>query len=438
MTSNSNAHAWRNVVLSDVTREVSDRIGKIDEPPRIYGVEREMGLTPTPKYVAKDVSRYKKIEPGMFAYNPMRLNIGSLGFCSPKHQPGAVSPDYVVFQCDPLLIDPLYMDYITQSQQWDEWVRGAGVGSVRVRIYYRELARMRLRIPPLHEQRAIATVLRALDDKIELNRRMGRSLEDLTRATFKAWFVDFEPTKAKAAGQMSFPGMPATAFAAIPDSLTDSPLGQVPAGWQVGLLGDEVRVVKGKSYKSAELRESRTALVTLKSIERGGGYRVDGLKPYAGDYKAEQVLKPGDLVIAFTDLTQDAVVVGKPAIVREDARFDTLVASLDLGVIRPSGRLDIPYLYCLCKTEDFQRHVYGHTNGSTVLHLGKAGVPSYPIVLPDPAVLAAFDRVVAPHFTLTYASETETAKLTALRAYLLPRLLSGKVRVPSSKCEVNA
>jgi type I restriction enzyme S subunit len=438
MTPNSNLQAWRHTLLGNVTNEVSERVGKSDETPRIYGVERGTGLTPTPKYVAKDLSRYKKIESGMFAYNPMRLNIGSLGFCSSAHHPGAVSPDYVVFQCDPLYLDPLYMDYVTQSQHWDDWVRGAGVGSVRVRIYYRELAKMPLRIPPVEEQRAIVAVLGALDSKIKLNRQIGRSLEELVRATFKAWFVDFEPVKAKAAGQTSYPGMPAAAFAALPECLTNSPLGPVPEGWGVGLLGDEVRVIKGRSYKSTELRESRTALVTLKSIERGGGYRPDGLKPYVGDYKEEQVLNPGDLVVAFTDLTQDAAVVGKPAIVRKDARFDTLVASLDLGIMRPNGRLGIPYLYCLCKTEDFQRHVYGHTNGSTVLHLGKAGVPSYPIVLPDLAVLDAFDRVVAPYFDLTYANELESTQLSTLRDYLLPRLLSGRVRVPPAKSEVSA
>jgi len=438
MASNPNLHAWRHILLGDVTREVSERAGNSDEAPRIYGVERGTGLTSTPKYVAKDLSRYKKIEPGMFAYNPMRLNIGSLGFCSLKHHPGAVSPDYVVFQCDPLLLDPMYMDYVTQSQQWNEWVRGAGVGSVRVRIYYRELAKMPLRLPPLEEQRAIAAVLGALDDKIKQNRRTARSLEQLARTTFKAWFVDFEPVKAKAAGQTGYPGMSSAAFAVLPERLTNSPLGPVPEGWAMGLLGDEVRVIRGRSYKSTELRESRTALVTLKSIARGGGYRPDGLKPYVGDYKAEQVLNPGDLVVAFTDLTQDAAVVGKPAIVRKDPRFDVLVASLDLGVIRPNGRLGIPYLYCLCKTGDFQRHVYGHTNGSTVLHLGKAGVPSYPVVLPDIAVLDAFDQVVAPYFDLIYANEVESTQLVALRDYLLPRLLSGRVRVPPLESEVKA
>ncbi len=284
-------------------------------------------------------------------------------------------------------------------------------------------------LPPIEEQQQIAETLQSLDDKIEQNRRTGRKLEELARAVFKAWFVDFEPVKAKAAGATAFPGMPPETFAALPKTLKDSPLGPVPQGWEISLLGDEIRIVKGRSYKSTELQESRTALVTLKSIERGGGYRPDGLKPYVGVYKPDQILNAGDLVIAFTDLTQDAAVVGKPAIVRRDERFDILVASLDLGIVRPCGRLGIAYLYCLCKTEDFQRHVYGHTNGSTVLHLGKVGVPTYPIALPNTSTLSAFDMFAAPLFDMMFASEAESVKLATLRDYLLPRLLSGKVRV---------
>jgi type I restriction enzyme S subunit len=93
-------------------------------------------------------------------------------------------------------------------------------------------------VPPLDVQQKIADTLGSLDDKIEQNRRAGRALDGLARATCKAWFVDFEPVKDKAAGQTSFPGMPPTAFAALPDRLTDSPLGPVPQGWAVGKMGD--------------------------------------------------------------------------------------------------------------------------------------------------------------------------------------------------------
>lgn len=336
----------------------------------------------------------------------------------------------VLLRPDESKCDAAYLLYAIQAplvQNQISWSEGTGSTVSNLRIPHLEA--LRVPTPSLDNQRAISAVLGYLDDKIEQNRRTGRKLEELARAVFKAWFVDFEPVKAKAAGATAFPGMPPETFATLPNTLKDSPLGPVPQGWEISLLGDEIRIVKGRSYKSTELQESRTALVTLKSIERGGGYRPDGLKPYVGVYKPDQILNAGDLVIAFTDLTQDAAVVGKPAIVRRDERFDILVASLDLGIVRPCGRLGIAYLYCLCKTEDFQRHVYGHTNGSTVLHLGKVGVPTYPIALPNTSTLSAFDMFAAPLFDMMFASEAESVKLATLRDYLLPRLLSGKVRV---------
>ena len=93
--------------------------------------------------------------------------------------------------------------------------------------------RMHITLPPIHEQRAIADVLGSLDGKIELNRRMNRTLEQMAAAIFKAWFVDFEPVRAKASGAASFPGMPQPVFNALPVTFAESELGPVPKGWEI-------------------------------------------------------------------------------------------------------------------------------------------------------------------------------------------------------------
>src|SRR5207249_10917771 len=131
---------------------------------------------------AGDLRKYKSLLPGMFAYNPMRLNIGSIGFCSRKHKPGFVSPDYVVFRCHSSRLHPEFLNYYIQSRSWRDWTGGSGVGSVRVRIYFRELARLPLSLPTIQEQRAIARILGTLDDKIALNNQLVDSLEASARA----------------------------------------------------------------------------------------------------------------------------------------------------------------------------------------------------------------------------------------------------------------
>ena len=175
----------------------------------------------------------------------------------------------------------------------------------------------------LPEQRRIAHILGTLDDKIENNRKTAKTLEAMAQAIFKSWFVDFDPVRAKMAGESRESickrlKLTPEILDLFPDRLVDSELGEIPEGWEVRSLGELVNIIKGRSYKSEELSESETALVTLKSFARGGGYRVDGLKPFTGTYKPEQLLRSGDMLIACTDVTQAAEVIGRPIIIREN------------------------------------------------------------------------------------------------------------------------
>ena len=302
---------------------------------------------------------------------------------------------------------------------------GHGTG----RLNSEELRALDFPLPPLEEQRAIARVLGALDDKIELNRRMSETLEEMARALFRSWFVDFDPVRAKAEGRPS--GLPPDLDALFPASFEASELGEIPAGWEVKTLGEVAQTVRGRSYRSAELAESNTALVTLKSFARGGGYRPDGLKAYTGRYKPEQIVRPGELVIACTDVTQAAEVVGRPAIVQPNGQFETLVASLDTLIVRPrdSSAATVPFLYCLGRTPSFTHHTYSRVSGTTVLHLAKDAVPSYQFAAAPRGVLDAFNSLVEPIFSRLTDFSPSSDTIRNLRDRRLPRLMSGELRV---------
>jgi type I restriction enzyme S subunit len=274
-------------------------------------------------------------------------------------------------------LDQRFLFYLLKQPDFQTYIVGTAQGSAsQASITLNDIFGFEFQRPPLAEQKAIAAVLGALDDKIELNRRMNATLEAMARALFQSWFVDFDPVRAKLDGRPPAALDPATA-ALFPEHLEDSPLGHIPKGWKACPLTELIEVVKGRSYRSEELAESKTALVTLKSFLRGGGYRTDGLKPFTGEYKPNQRVRPGDLVVAFTDVTQAADVIGKPALVRSDERFETLVASLDVGIVRPKSKhVSIPFLYCLFLTAEFQAHTYSHATGTTVLHLGSTAIPS--------------------------------------------------------------
>jgi type I restriction enzyme S subunit len=287
--------------------------------------------------------------------------------------------------------------------------------------------RLRILLPSIEEQRAIAHILGTLDDKIELNRRTSETLEAMARALFKSWFVDFDPVRAKMEGRE--PGLPKSLVDLFPARLVDSELGEIPEGWVVVTLGEMVETVKGCSYRSEELVESDTALVTLKSFARGGGYRPDGLKSFAGPYKAVQVVNPGEVVIACTDVTQAAEVIGRPAIVGVTSSYRRLVASLDTLIVRPRNQRVTPaFFYLLGGTEAFVSHTYAHTTGTTVLHLAKDAVPSFTFACPSEQLVHRFDAMAAPALARVRSLGEESDALALLRDALLPKLISGEVR----------
>ena len=341
----------------------------------------------------------------------------------------ALGQRLITLRGKPDVLNNTYLKFAMQAAFVQNQLNARSTGTTVLGISQRELRNVEIPLPPLQEQRRIARILGTLDDKIEINRQMNEALEATARAIFKSWFVNFNPVKAKMEGKRPV-GMDTETAALFPSAFQDSPFGRIPQGWAAEKIGNLVEIVKGRSYRSIELKESDVALVTLKSIMRGGGYRPDGLKPYTGKYNPEQVITPGELVVSYTDVTQEAEVVGKPAIVRGDENYPTLVASLDLGIIRPlESTVSIWFLYCLFRERRFQSHIYGYADGTTVLHLNKDGVPSYQFALPPEKIRCLFDSVAKPLFAKIESNENESRTLAQTRDTLLPKLLSGEIRV---------
>ena len=327
--------------------------------------------------------------------------------------------------------DPRFCYYLLRSLDLAQFNAGSGVPTLN-RNHVHPLP---VTVPPLPEQRAIAHILGTLDDKIELNRRMNETLEAMARALFKSWFIDFDPVRAKMAGRD--PGLPQDLADLFPDRLVDSELGEIPEGWEVTTLGSLVDVMKGCSYTSKDLINSKTALVTLKSFARGGGYRPDGLKSFAGPYKNGQVVSPGEVIIAATDVTQAAEVIGRPALVGYDPSFQTLVASLDVLIIRPTtnAMYSQAFLYFLTGTSGFSEHMYAHTTGTTVLHLSKGAVPTFKFALPPQQLVECFDHFADPFIKQIQLGTSELEALSSMRDTLLPKLMSGELRVKQMEME---
>ena len=362
-----------------------------------------------------------------------RGTIGQVGII-PEHskfEKYIVSQSQLKLSFNLMKVNPYFVYYFLRSPEGKHrlLMNGSQVGVPAIAQALTSLRNLRIPIPGKEEQDKIVNTLRCIDDKITLLRETNTTLEAIAQAIFKSWFVDFDPVRARAEGREP-EGMPPEIAELFPSELEDSELGKIPKGWRVVSVGEVADIIKGKSYKSSELVESDVALVTLKSFTRGGGFRTDGFKGYSGSYKPEQVIKPGDCVVAYTDVTQQAEVIGRAAMVLPSPEHKTLVASLDIGVVRPTfEHLTTAFLYFLLRGERYVSHIYGYTSGTTVLHLAKEGLPVYQFVLPPAVLLKKFEELAVPIMGKIGNNHLKTVELSALRDALLPRLISGMLRV---------
>jgi type I restriction enzyme S subunit len=168
---------WRDCRLRDVATECNEPGRGTLGRDRIMGVTKSRGIVPMEDRLIGSVDRYQVVRMGWFAYNPMRLNIGSIARWSDA-EPVLVSPDYVVFRCLDHELDPGYLDQYRRAHQWQSFMGACGAGSVRVRIYFNDLGRHKMHLPPIEEQQRIAEVLSTLDDEIQLLTDLHEALKD--------------------------------------------------------------------------------------------------------------------------------------------------------------------------------------------------------------------------------------------------------------------
>jgi type I restriction enzyme S subunit len=333
----------------------------------------------------------------------------------------------VLLRPDRTKVDPRYLLYALQSPQLQYEIglhdgSGSTVSNLRIPL----LESLPIPTPGLPEQRRIASTLGALDDKIELNRRMSQTLESLACALFKSWFVDFDPVRAKAEGR--HPQLFGQLGGAFPDSFTESAIGDTPSGWRVESLGDHVEVVRGLSYNGAGLAQTGIPLHNLNSVREGGGYKDEGIKFYEGEYRPRHLVRPGDVLVANTEQGHDRLLIGHAALVPN--RFPTGLFSHHLYRVRPNSgsSLTAEYLCDLFNSDTFHDAVSRGANGTTVNMLPAEALQMRFVVVPPSELVESFSLLRGGlRRRLELAVESQRT-LGRTRDVLLPELLSRRSR----------
>ena len=348
----------------------------------------------------------------------------------PAILPARVNQHVAIIRPNPSKLDPRFLRYFLVSPEvQNRLLSWAGSGGTRNALTKGMIEAFEVPAPQnLNEQRAIAHILGSLDDKIELNRKMNATLEAISRAIFKSWFVDFDPVRAKAEGRN--PGLPKEIADFFPSRFTDSELGEIPEGWGISPLGEHFEAVKGVSYKGSGLSDAGMPMHNLNSVYEGGGYKYEGIKYYNGEHSDRHVVEPGDVIVANTEQGHDRLLIGYAAIVPH-FYGNRGIASHHIYRLRPklNSTLTATFLCYLLNSPQMHDIVSGYANGTTVNMLPIDGVQEPGIIVPPYAVLRAFDNLAAQIEARCEETVIESRTLAEVRDALLPKLLSGEVRI---------
>ena len=329
--------------------------------------------------------------------------IGKLGYVKELYMPSTVASGvFVVRNLNNEYIDTDFLYYYFKSPFFKWFIKSVTEGSVIPHLYQRDFTDMEFNLFDLDVQKKCSTILNAIEEKININKRINRNLQNLIKILYKEYFESFE-------------------------------LNNVPDDWELVNIGSIIDIYNGYSYKGAELQESDCGMVTIKNFNRDGSFRIDGFKEivYSNKIKKHHFINENDVLISCTDVTQDADIIGNCIMVLDKQNYDELIMSMDLVKIESKiPEINNFLLASIFKSYNFKKHILGYVNGTTVLHLDKKGIKKFKIALPkDLSEL----KNISERFELIYAeiqcNQKEINKLTNLRDTLLPKLMSGEIDV---------
>ena len=310
---------------------------------------------------------------------------------------GACSADVLCIRAN-YKADSKYLYYLLSQQLFFDYVMAGAKGCKMPRGDKKQIMQWSISLPSLEEQRRIAGILGAIDDKIENNRRINTNLELQAQTLYKQWFVDNRKED-----------------------------------WERKPLSEIAEFIGGYSYKGNELVEaSSTAMATIKNFERKGGFKVEGFKDIVASpkLKAEQHAELFDILVAHTDLTQNADVIGNAEILLTFGKYSDIIFSMDLVKVLP--KCNFPYKYLLAallKNPYFKAHCLGYVNGTTVLHMSKKALPEYVVACPSNSEAEKMDGAFKAYYQKMAEILQENETLATIRDTLLPKLMNGEIKL---------
>lgn len=335
--------------------------------------------------------------------------------------PARVNQHVAIIRANQQLLNPEYLlYYLLTKKSKDNLLMLASAGATRNALTKVMIEDLAITLPPLEEQKAIAAILSALDDKIELNLQMNKTLEEMAMALYKHWFVDFGPFQN--------------------GNFVASELGMIPEGWEVKRLEEVVDFSNGYAFKSNELLKEKVDdclhVFKMGHILKGGGLKADGTKSWVHKQDCAKlgryILKVGDILMSMTDMKDNMTILGHTALMNENDKY---IVNQRVGLLRINNKIDIeyPFVFLLTNSNDFIERLRSQANSGVQVNLSTDAIKSSKAIVGSKAINKTFNDATLTWFERINQNAIENQTLTTLRDTLLTKLISGEVRVKDAE-----
>ena len=294
------------------------------------------------------------------------------------------------------IVLPKYLYYKLSMINFKNYNEGTTIPSLKTETLYE----IEVDIDDMTMQKKIVKILSKLEDKIKLNNQINDNLLKLNNQLYEEYFINN--------------------INQYDDEIN---------------LKDLINVVNGYSYKGIELVDkSDTCLATIKNFDRKGSFKEDGFKPLNPQrIKEEQIVEKNDILVACTDLTQQADIIGNAVLLLSNGKYKKIIISMDLVKIIPKDNINKYVIFSILNSKDFKNFALGYRSGTTVLHLNKKCFNDYKFKMPDNKKLNIFSNIVRMNYERISSILEENRKLNELRDTLLPKLMNGEINLDKIK-----
>ena len=312
-----------------------------------------------------------------------------------------------------------FLVYLLNSENFKFIHQAYSSGSVQGYSNIPTIKSMPITIPSLQTQEKIVSAFKPLDRKISNLRQQNETLEAIAQTLFKHWFVDFE-----------FPNEDGKPYKSSGGEMVRSELGKIPEGWHIGTLEDFCNVKHGYAFKGEFItaEETEQILLTPGNFKIGGGFNSSKYKYYSNDdYDKDYILELGDLIITMTDLSKEGDTLGYPAFVPKHGS-NIFLHNQRLGKVIDSQIVLFFLFFLLCR-RDYRSHILGTASGSTVRHTSPSRILEYEFTVPNKELLDRFSLIASNLISKNFANYKQIETLYQTRDVLLPKLMSGQIRI---------